>query len=428
MNYLIYPLLLLVFNFSCTQPKKTGEQKSKNQKKEGLYELKIISDGQFTALLSTKEQQSQRKGDLIKFDEKDTIGKLWRIKIKTTKNFTMDSSFHVRNLGALKSQLNGVFQKIPFESPKNCNYRFNNNKFEAIESVAGNQIDTSKLNKYILTKIKNKGQELSINYNNAYKKPKYSLNDRAAVEGLKSLKKCLASEITYKFNNAEVKITKKDFAELLKLDSNMHAELITVKGARLIQKIANEFDIIEKSITFTTNAGLQKTIEHSELGKRIDVYRELSKLEKDIISGEKVEREPIYGMKGLPNGVFDSNKNYVEVSISDQKIWFYKNGDLITESNIVTGCPRRGHSTPPGAYYVKYKGRNVVLDGPGYSSRVSFWMPFNKGIGLHDARWRRKFGQQIYISDGSHGCVNLPKATAQLLFEQIQPGSIIICY
>jgi lipoprotein-anchoring transpeptidase ErfK/SrfK len=77
---------------------------------------------------------------------------------------------------------------------------------------------------------------------------------------------------------------------------------------------------------------------------------------------------------------------------------------------------------------VKYKGRNVVLDGPGYSSRVSFWMPFNKGIGLHDARWRRKFGQQIYISDGSHGCVNLPKATAQLLFEQIQPGSIIICY
>ena len=223
MNYLIYPLLLLVFNFSCTQPKKTGEKKSKNQKKEGLYELKIISDGQFTALLSTKDQLSQRKGDLIKFDEKDTIGKLWRIKIKTTKNLTIDSSFHVPNLGALKSQLNGVFQKIPFESPKNCNYRFNKNKFEAIESVAGNQIDTSKLNKYILTKIKNKGQELSINYNNAYKKPKYSLNHPAAVEGLKSLKKCLASEITYKFNNAEVKITKKDFAELLKLDSNMHA-------------------------------------------------------------------------------------------------------------------------------------------------------------------------------------------------------------
>jgi lipoprotein-anchoring transpeptidase ErfK/SrfK len=133
-------------------------------------------------------------------------------------------------------------------------------------------------------------------------------------------------------------------------------------------------------------------------------------------------------MKGIPSGAFDSNKNYVEVSISDQKMWLYRNGQVIAESNVVTGCPRRGHATPPGAYYVKYKGRNVVLDGPGYSSRVSWWMPFNKGVGLHDARWRRKFGGEIYLADGSHGCINLPAVTAQLIYDYIQPGSIVICY
>ncbi|MEO7617644.1 MAG: L,D-transpeptidase, partial [Candidatus Saccharibacteria bacterium] len=45
------------------------------------------------------------------------------------------------------------------------------------------------------------------------------------------------------------------------------------------------------------------------------------------------------------------------------------------------------------------------------------WMPFHGGYGLHDAIWRKgRFGGQDYIRGGSHGCVNLPDATAEWLY------------
>jgi len=426
-----FPSQLLIFLFlviACSQPKKTKSKQTKTVKSEAFFKLQINSIGQFSATLSTKKRASDNKNDLLKFNGNDSIGRLWHLKINTEKNWTFDSSFHVLNLGGMKKQLNDLFGKIPFEAPKNCNFQFQKNKFVPIEAVAGNQLDTNKLTTIILNKLKHQEVEFSINYDNCYKKPSYYLKDAAAEEGLKKLKKCLRSEITYKLPNTQIKITKNDFAEWLTLDSNMRVDLINSKGARFIQKIARQHDIIEKNIIFTTNSGEQKTINSSELGTRIDIYRELYKLQKDIASGEKVEREPIYGMKGIPFGAFDSNKNYVEVSISDQKLWYYKNGQLITESNVVTGCPRRGHATNTGAFYVKYKERNAILDGLGYRSYVRWWMPFNNGIGLHDARWRRKFGGEIYKADGSHGCVNLPSVTAQLLYEHIQPGSIVICY
>jgi hypothetical protein len=424
LHIFLFFVVIAFMLLACGSEKKKSKSVKKHIKKLGTYELQINSDGQFNAFISTQEI----KKPLLNFNPKDTIGKLWNIKIKTEKNWKIDSSFYVKNLGEFKRHINGIFGKIPYEKPKNCNYEFKENKFVPKEATAGNQIDTAKLNKLVFTEIKRKSEELNINYETCYRKPSYFLKDKAAKDGLENLKKCLASEISYKLTNTDLKVTKKEFAEWLTLDSNMRVDIIDNKATKFIQKIASENDVIEKSVTFTTTAGIQKTIYAVELGTRIDIYRELNKLKKDIVEGKKVEREPVYGMKGIPEGAFDSNKNYVEVSISEQKLWFYKNGQLLTESPVVTGCPRRGHSTPPGAFYVKYKERNAVLDGPGYSSRVSYWMPFNKGVGLHDARWRRKFGGEIYIGDGSHGCVNLPAATAQLLFEHIQPGSIVLCY
>jgi lipoprotein-anchoring transpeptidase ErfK/SrfK len=48
-------------------------------------------------------------------------------------------------------------------------------------------------------------------------------------------------------------------------------------------------------------------------------------------------------------------------------------------------------------------------------------MPFYQGYGLHDASWRNgNFGETSgplgYYYDGSHGCVNLPDATAAFVY------------
>ena len=109
-------------------------------------------------------------------------------------------------------------------------------------------------------------------------------------------------------------------------------------------------------------------------------------------------------------------------------MFFYKDGEKILESDFVSGNVSRGHSTPPGIFALTYKQRDAVLKGEGYASPVKYWMPFNGGIGFHDASWRSSFGGSIYKSGGSHGCVNMPYAAAKQLFENVYAGMPVICY
>ena len=66
--------------------------------------------------------------------------------------------------------------------------------------------------------------------------------------------------------------------------------------------------------------------------------------------------------------------------------------------------------------------------GEDYETPVTFWMPFNGGIGLHDATWRGRFGGSIYRGNGSHGCVNLPYSAAEKIFKSLSPGEPVVVY
>lgn len=119
---------------------------------------------------------------------------------------------------------------------------------------------------------------------------------------------------------------------------------------------------------------------------------------------------------------------YVTVSINEQYIWFYKNGQLVVSSPVVTG--RKGvYDTPKGTYQILSKARNIYLTGPDYKSYVNYWMRITPSqIGLHDAGWRSYFGGNIYINNGSHGCVNLPYYTAQTIYDNAPVGTKVTIY
>ena len=55
-------------------------------------------------------------------------------------------------------------------------------------------------------------------------------------------------------------------------------------------------------------------------------------------------------------------------------------------------------------------------------------MPFNGGIGFHDASWRSKFGGTIYQYSGSHGCINLRLADAKALHDCIKVGLCVVVH
>lgn len=55
-------------------------------------------------------------------------------------------------------------------------------------------------------------------------------------------------------------------------------------------------------------------------------------------------------------------------------------------------------------------------------------MPFAYNIGIHDASWRNTFGGTIYKTSGSHGCINVPPAFAEQLFNAVDKGTPVVAY
>ena len=90
----------------------------------------------------------------------------------------------------------------------------------------------------------------------------------------------------------------------------------------------------------------------------------------------------------------------------------------------------RSRETYRGAWPIAYKASpyNLTSAEYGYNVKVNYWMPFVYGQGLHDASWQSSFGGNRYKTNGSHGCINLPKDQAKLIYETIDAGYPIIIY
>lgn len=171
------------------------------------------------------------------------------------------------------------------------------------------------------------------------------------------------------------------------------------------------------------------TVKGGNYGWQIDQETESQELLAHIEQGDTLAKEPAYTQRGnVWSTNYDIGDTYIEVDMGAQHMWFYKNGQLIVDTDVVTGNMSRGYGTPAIVAAVKYKARNAVLRGADYATPVKYWMPFYGNYGIHDASWRAKFGGAIYQTNGSHGCVNTPPANMKILFEQAEKGTPVVLY
>ena len=121
---------------------------------------------------------------------------------------------------------------------------------------------------------------------------------------------------------------------------------------------------------------------------------------------------------------------YIDVSIASQTVNYYQNGELKLTSPCVTGNVNTGNDTPTGVYSIMTHTPGKFLTGPTWNVWVDRWMRFtpDAAIGLHDATWRSNFGGDIYLTNGSHGCVNLPHEAACQLFDMVTIGTTVVVH
>ena len=120
---------------------------------------------------------------------------------------------------------------------------------------------------------------------------------------------------------------------------------------------------------------------------------------------------------------------YIDVNLTTQNVVYVLDGNVVWESPCVSGDTSKRRSTPTGIFAVYGHVKGTYLTGPTWHNWVDYWMPFSPGgCGLHDATWRKKFGGEIYKTNGSHGCVNLPPDKAKELFDMINIGTVVIVH
>ena len=195
-----------------------------------------------------------------------------------------------------------------------------------------------------------------------------------------------------------------------------------------VDELAERYDTLGKPRIFKTTDSREVEIPAKKYGWQVDKEGEFQAIRASILAGEQVEREPLFSSRAVSLEGNDFGNTYVEIDLGNQKLYYYVDGQLTLTSDIVSGALWGGRKTPPGLYKVNYKARNVVLRGPNYAAPVRYWMPFNGGIGMHDANWRSSFGGGIYKSGGSHGCINMPSSSAKALYDIINKDCPVICY
>ena len=119
---------------------------------------------------------------------------------------------------------------------------------------------------------------------------------------------------------------------------------------------------------------------------------------------------------------YSLGNKYVIIDISSQNLRVYVDNKLIIDTQVVTG--KDSSPTYCGLFDVRTKEEDVYW--PEFKVKVKYWMPFNRGEGMHDARWRKKFGGDIFHKNGSHGCVNIPVDIMPIIFENVDVGTPVL--
>lgn len=234
--------------------------------------------------------------------------------------------------------------------------------------------------------------------------------------------------ITYQFGDQSEVLDNDRILSWLKEQEDGNVAIDEQQAKAFVKELAEKYDTAYTTRTFHTTGGRDIQIAQGDYGWRIDQEAETKHLLELLAAKQSATCEPIYAQTAAVHAKNDWGTTYVEVSLTDQYLWLYKDGHCILESYFVSGNPTRGHATPKGIYGLTYKTRDATLSGEGYDSKVKYWMPFNRNVGLHDAPWRKTFGGQIYRNNGSHGCINLPPANAAKIYENVDKNTPVIVY
>ncbi len=291
----------------------------------------------------------------------------------------------------------------------------------------GSTLDRDKTHEVLRTACGSLIESLDLDAEGCYTRPSVFSDDEKLNETANNLNKYVTAKLTYNFGSEQEYLDGNTIKDWISIEGTS-VSLDRAKAKEYVDSLARAHDTFGITRSFRTHSGDTIKVSGGNYGWWTDRVSTTDELVEAINSGKQGEMTPVYFSTAENYGENDIGDTYVEVNLDAQHVYCYVSGNLVTQADCVSGKVSTGNFTPDGTYAITYKEKDATLVGENYSSPVKFWMPFNGNIGLHDASWRSSFGGNIYLTGGSHGCVNLPSSAASKIFENVHKGEAVVVY
>lgn len=353
---------------------------------------------------------------------------LWPYEVFQNHIWELDRSFSYDSLKLMKTVNRlEIFSEDYIEAPENAYLDITEDSYQVVAEVPGctpiaaEIIDT-------ITKAVDAQETTVILSDNCYVAPEISSDDESIQNTISQLNTFTASTIHYEIEGVDENLTSDKIYSLLVIDGDGNVSVNEKKLEQFVQHLASTYNTYGDRRNFKTANGDTITIGGGDYGWVVSKSREKNQILEDLAGGVPVSREPVYEQRAEQSGADDIGSTYLEIDYTNQHMWYIEDGQLIFDSDIVSGNINRGNGSPDGVFKIVYRQRNATLVGEDYASKVKYFMPFAYNVGFHDADWRNKFGGEIYKSNGSHGCINLPEDIARRIYEEASVGTPVVAY
>lgn len=309
-----------------------------------------------------------------------------------------------------------------------CIVQKDDGSYELQSEIEGNQLDSEKVISLIQNAVDAGETEVDLEAADCYLKPAVRSDDEALNTRYAVLKKYESMTVTYLIGDEREVLDTSTIFSWMTIGEDGSVSFDWNQAADWLAALGDRYDTIGNQVPFTTSLGETVTVETVTYGWKIDEANEINELLAVLEAGESVEKEPLYLETARTHSGNGIGSTYVEIDYASQRMWFYKDGQLLVDTYVVTGNVSAGNGSPTGIYCIYNKELNATLKGEDYETPVNYWMPFYGGVGIHDATWRSSFGGDIYLTSGSHGCINTPLDQVKIIYENISIGDPVICY
>lgn len=403
----------------------------------GVYKLSLKeADGDVDVIDGQQIDLSYKKGEELNTVLKNQNVFLWPRSL--WENFDIQAPVGVEyDETKLENLLNGLdcMKEENQVAPVSAVPEYDGQKFVVKAEELGSLINVDAFKKKVAEYIGGFRNTLDMVEEDCYVKASYFSDSPEVIAACETMNAYLGASVTYTFGDATEVVDGSVISQWLTTDENMNVTYNEEGVSQYIASLAEKYDTYRKQRTFTSGSGNTVNVQGGNYGWLIDQAAEIEALKANISNKEVVTKEPVYKQTAASHGAADWGNTYVEVDLTNQYMYLFVNGSVVTSSPIVTGKPSEGSATPQGVYSIRYCKQNAVLRGPKkpdgtyeWESPVDFWMPFNGAIGLHDATWQSAFGGNRYLTHGSHGCVNLPYNIAKTVFNNVSAGTPVVCH